>query len=497
MNNAFWLITQGHTLSRCLMSIAGADVHKSGDLRRRPPEPSELNSTPSSGMASLSPINASSPNRGLTEETFAQSFIYGHVLPRRHLTARARSVDAGLGHTWRSCTFLSGIVGSIIALSVIAGGSATAQTSPPPSVVVASIAVQDVTDRVNFVGNVEAIQQVEVRSRVEGFLEKVAFAEGGFVQENALLYQIEQAPYGDALAQAEATLAAAQAQLASANAGLIEKNLALRRQSELAKQSFVSQAVLDAATAARDEAAAAVQQANAQIGSANAQISTAALNLSYTTIRSPIAGRIGKTALTVGNLVTPNSGVLATVVQISPIRVAFAIPERDYVSIMRFLASPQAPSAPGKDDLFKPELRLPDGSLYPRVGKIEFLNNKIDRSTGTITVRAVFDNPDGLLLDGEYVSVSVQTGQSKSSTVVPLAAVMRDAEGAYVFVVGLDDRVERRPVVLGIATDSGDVVTSGLTEGETVIVDGVQKVRPGIRVRPVTLPASGSEGTKP
>jgi membrane fusion protein (multidrug efflux system) len=222
----------------------------------------------------------------------------------------------------------------VLGMAVLAYGISIRQgwaqpAPPPPSVIVAPVRMQDVTDRVHFIGNVEATQQVELRARVEGFLDKVSFTEGSPVAAGAVLYQIEQGPYQAALDQSKAALAAAQAQLASAQATLKEKEAELGRQMTLARQQFASQAVLDQATALRDEAAAAVQQANAQIQSAQAQINTAGLNLSYTTLKAPIAGLIGKSSSTVGNLVSPSTGVLATIVQMSPIRVVFSIPERD------------------------------------------------------------------------------------------------------------------------------------------------------------------------
>ncbi|MBM6593198.1 efflux RND transporter periplasmic adaptor subunit [Microvirga pudoricolor] len=376
-------------------------------------------------------------------------------------------------------------------LAVAQAGSAASQQPPAPSVVVAPVALQDVTDRVNFVGNIEAMQQVDLRARVEGFLETVAFSEGAFVQKDALLYQIERAPYTAALDQAQASEAAAEAQLASANATLKEKQVALERQQTLARQQFASQAVLDQATAERDQAAAAVQQANAQIQSAKAQIETANLNLSYTTVKAPIAGRIGKTAFTVGNLVSPSSGVLATIVQMSPIRVSFPIAERDYVTITRFLASPEGKAAQGSDDLFKPQLVLPDGSPFPQPGRIEFINNQVDVTTGTVSVRAVFENPENLLLPGQYVSVTVQVGQAKSLPVVPQAAVLRNQQGPYVFVVDKDNRAQIRQIQTGITTETGYAVTSGLQQGENVIVNGTQKVRPGVVVQATPAPPAG------
>ncbi|GGC48514.1 efflux RND transporter periplasmic adaptor subunit [Chelatococcus reniformis] len=396
----------------------------------------------------------------------------------------------------RASVFARGLVAlCLVALCqvTLAAGAAAQAPVAPPAVTVATIRSQDVTNRVNFIGSIEAMQKVDLRARVEGFLDKVAFQEGATLPANAPAYVIEQAPYIDAVNQAKATLAEGDAQLASAEASLKDKQATYGRQSRLATQQFASQAALDEALAARDQAAAAVEQAKAQIASANAALATANLNLSYTNIATPIAGRIGKTAITQGNLVSPATGVLATVVQMSPIRVVFAIPERDYVTIMRFLATPAAKSAPGMDDLFKPQLILPDGSTYGESGRIEFINNQIDASTGTVAVRAVFDNPERLLLPGQYVSVTVQTGQKARAVIVPQVAVQRNAAGAYVLLVDKDSRVQVRPIVLGETAPSGFVVTSGLQEGEQVIVDGVQKVRPGAVVHATTAPApSGS-----
>lgn len=365
--------------------------------------------------------------------------------------------------------------------------------APPPSVIVSPVRMQDVTDRVHFIGNVEATQQVEVRARVEGFIDKVSFTEGSSVAAGAVLYQIEEGPYQAALDQSKAALAAAQAQLASAQATLKEKEAELGRQTTLARQQFASQAVLDQATAQRDEAAAAVQQANAQIQSAQAQINTANLNLSYTTLKAPISGRIGKSASTAGNLVSPSTGVLATIVQMSPIRVVFSIPERDYVSIMKFLAGPQGKGDGGSFDMFSPQLLLPDGTAYARPGRIEFINNQINPTTGTVAVRASFDNPDNVLLPGQYVSVTVQVGRPQVLPNVPQTAVLQDEQGSYVYVVGKDNLVQKRPIKTGIRTDTGFAVESGLQQGETVIVDGIQKARPGIVVQPVAAQGSSSK----
>jgi membrane fusion protein (multidrug efflux system) len=375
----------------------------------------------------------------------------------------------------------------------ISHGWAQAAAPPPPSVIVAPVREQDVTNRVHFIGNVEAVQQVEVRARVEGFLDTVSFTEGSPVTAGAVLYQIEQGPYQAALDQSKAALGAAEAQLASAQATLKQREAELGRQTTLARQQFASQATLDQATASRDEAAAAVQQANAQIQSAQAQINTASLNLSYTTLKAPISGLIGKSSSTVGNLVSPSTGVLAIIVQMSPIRVVFSIPERDYVSIMKFLAGSERKAGNGSFDMFSPQLLLPDGTAYARPGRIEFINNQIDPTTGTVAVRATFDNPDNILLPGQYVSVTVQVGRPQALPSVPQTAVLQDEQGSYVFVVDKDNRVQKRPIKTGIRTETGLAVESGVQAGETVVVDGIQKARPGIVVQPVSAQGASSK----
>ena len=395
------------------------------------------------------------------------------------------------GSSVAAASLVLGMAGLAYGLSISRGWAQTA--SPPPSVIVAPVRMHDVTDRAQFIGNVEAVQQVEVRARVEGFLDKVSFTEGSTVTAGAVLYEIEQGPYQAALDQANAALAAAQAQLASAQATLKQKEAELGRQTTLARQQFASQAVLDQATALRDEAAAAVQQASAQIHSAQAQINAANLNLSYTTLKAPIAGVIGKTSSTIGNLVSPSTGVLATIVQMSPIRVVFSIPERDYVTIMKFLAGQSGKEGAGSYDLFSPQLLLPDGTDYGRAGKIEFINNQIDPTTGTVAVRATFDNPDNVLLPGQYASVTVQVGRSQSRPNVPQTAVLQDEQGSYVYVVDRDNRVQKRPIKTGMRTDTGFAVESGLQQGEAVIVDGIQKARPGIIVQPVAAQGPDSD----
>ncbi|WP_334175687.1 efflux RND transporter periplasmic adaptor subunit [Pseudoxanthobacter sp.] len=381
-----------------------------------------------------------------------------------------------------------------------------AAAAPAPSVIAVPIVNEDVTDERDFVGNVEAIQQVDLKARVQGFLDQVAFTEGAFVGTGQLLYQIEQAPFQAALAQAQGQLAAANAQLASTKANVEQKQLTLDRQLALVKSGTVSQAIVDTATADRDIAAASVQQAQASIQEAQANVEEAQLNLSYTTMAAPIAGRIGKTNYTVGNLVNEASGTLATLVQMDPIRVVFAVPEKAYVLIMRDAAkgksaaaaeqATEAAATGGVSDQLIPTLRLPDGTKYSHPGKIEFISNVVNQNTGTVAVRAEFTNPDSFLLPGQYVTVSVQIGDKRQMPVVPQSAVLQGPQGAYVFVIDTENRAVQRAITFDGATivpSGGYAITSGLVVGDVVITDGLQKVRPGMVVAPtVVTPAQAS-----
>ncbi len=382
----------------------------------------------------------------------------------------------------------------LIALGSLLPGRAAAQgAAPVPAVTVAPVVSKDVTRRASFVGRVEAIQQVDLKARVQGFLNQVAFTEGAYVQTGDLLYQIEQDTF-------QAALLAAQGNLGATQAAQTLAQINLDRQKILVKSGTVSQAIVDTAQAQYDQAAA-------QTMTAQANVQTAQLNLGFTTIRAPISGRIGKTNYTLGNLVDQGSGTLATLIQMDPIRVAFSIPEKDYVTVTRTMdqmaKSPTQESTEGGNDvskdMFRPSVTLPDGSQYPDVGRIEFINNQVDPNTGTVTVRAEFSNPQNLLLSGQFVTVSVQVGDTRSENAIPQPAVLQDKDGAFVFVVGSDNRAVTRRVTVGTPDPDGFVpVLTGLQLGEDVIVDGVQKVRSGEVVKPVaattTTPTTTSTG---
>jgi membrane fusion protein (multidrug efflux system) len=361
-------------------------------------------------------------------------------------------------------------IGLVLAVSsmVLFGARAQTPESPAPAVTVATIKLEDVAQNIEFIGRIETMQQVDVRARVQGFLEQVAFTEGQDVKEGDLLFQIEPDQY-------EAALMQAKAQQASAEASLRNAQLTLDRRQELYDRKAGTRADLDQAIANRDSAAASVE-------SAKAAVRTAELNLSYTRILSPIAGRIGRANVTMGNVVGPDSGALARVVQLDPIRVVFSVSERDFITV----AQEQQGATPEQVNAgFVPTIRLPNGTIYPEQGKIEFISNEIDSTTGTLPVRASFPNPEGLLLPGGTVLVRVRPAEGRRMPLVPIQAVQENRQGKFVLVVGADDRVEQRPIKASQQVGQNWAVEEGLKADERVIVEGLQRVRPGVQVQAV------------
>lgn len=421
------------------------------------------------GLQSGSPLRCASGSQAATRHLrrTGQALLFGLLLLLMAAFASAASADSDQDASKSKET---------------KSAPSSAEQSPPPGVVVAAVETQDVAAERRYIGTIKAIQSVDVRARVEGFLEQVAFEQGFPVKAGQLLYQIEQDQYQAALASAEGQLAAGQAELASANATLEDKQADFLRFAELVKRGDTSQTNFDRAKAQRDEAAASVETAKASIKQAEAAIATAKINLGYTTIASPIAGRIGATKFTEGNLVDPSSGTLATVVQLDPIRAVFSIPSSDFVRLQERVADDGAIQA---RDLFVPHLILPTGATYNQQGKVAFADNQVDPSTGTIPIFADFPNPDRLLLPGQFVTAVVRTAQTQKEPVVPASAIQRTREGEQVYLVGPDNRVEQRSIKTGVQIGTGYAVTSGLQSGEIVIVSGVQKVKPGMVVNPI------------
>src|SRR5262245_15017950 len=331
---------------------------------------------------------------------------------------------------------------------------------PPPSVSVTPVVSRQITEATDYIGRIAAIDKVDLVARVPGFIEERNFTEGQLVKKGDLLFRIEQETYKAAVDQQAANLA-------KAKANEVNANLQLERNQALVKTQAVPQATVD-------QLAAAEQSAQADILQAQALLEQVQINLGYTEIHSPIDGRIGVANFTVGNLVQPSSGSLATIVSQDPIYVTFQPSEADVIAYKRRLAE-----SGGKNPHLTIHVKLPDGTIYAHAGLTNFLDVQVQAGTDTVTVRAQIPNPEGLLIPGGVVGVVVERGAPHQSLVVPQSAVLLDQAGHYVMVVDNAKKVEERRITTGAEQGRDIVVTQGLKEGELVIVEGVQKVRPG------------------
>ena len=374
---------------------------------------------------------------------------------------------------------LAGALALLLATSL----PAAAQFGPqgPPAVGVQVAERRPVTETAEFVGRIEATDRVNIRARVTGFLQERLFREGSDVREGEGRYRLERAPFGAQVEQA-------QANLAGANATLENARVALARARELRQSGTGTQVALDNAQALERTAAANVL-------AAEAAVRVARINLGYTEITAPIAGQIGRSNLAVGNVVGPDAGTLATIVSQDPMRVAFAVSQRTALDLRNRFEGRGGPAA------LLVRIRTADGRPYPEAGRIDFVDNQIDRNTDTVLVRALIANPirhvggeastvaPRELVDGQFVSVSVEGAEPVMAITLPRAAVLQDQQGSFVFVVGEGNVAQRRNVTLGRSTPERAVIEGGLQGGETVVVEGLQRVRPGQPVNPAPVAA--------
>jgi membrane fusion protein (multidrug efflux system) len=333
--------------------------------------------------------------------------------------------------------------------------------------------IKGVSQSFEFVGRIKAVDTVEVRARVEGFLDKVLFREGQVVKTGDLLYQIEKIQFQAQVDQAKANLTAAEATTVNAQ-------LQYSRNAELVKHSFSTQSLVDQQKADLDSARAKVMQMRAALTQAE-------VNLGYTDIRSPIDGRIGRTTYTVGNLVNPASGILATIVSQDPIYVLFPVSVRDLEAI-------RAARHESNGNLAKIEIRirLSTGQDYPEHGVWNLTDPQVDQQTDTVIMRGLIPNSRGELIDGQFVTAVIRERREEPRLVIPQAALQVDQSGYYTLVVDSRHMVEQRRVQTGPDLDTDVVITAGLHEGEKVITEGVQKVRPGQIVQETVMsPGSG------
>jgi RND family efflux transporter MFP subunit len=338
-----------------------------------------------------------------------------------------------------------------------------------PQVTVAPPLQQTVPLYQEFVGNLKAVEEVEIRARVEGYLIKRAFQDGADVKRGDLLFVLDLREY-------EAELERAQAHLAKDRAALAYARTQVGRYSPLIKQDLAPEDTLENWRTAVKERAGAVK-------AGEAAVKLAQLNLSYCTIRAPLSGRIGRRLVDVGNLVGANEEtLLATIVQMDPIYVYFSPSERQLPQISR----------KNREGRLQVRVTQPGGSNYPHAGKLDFIDNRVDPATGTITMRAVIPNPEKILVPGQYVNVRLLLGEQPQALLVPERAVGTDQQGSYVFVLGPEDVVQQRYVQIGPTyPDNLLLIEKGLKQGEQVVVEGLLRLRPGIKVTPT--PASSSK----
>ncbi|MEL4431117.1 efflux RND transporter periplasmic adaptor subunit [Shewanella mangrovisoli] len=336
---------------------------------------------------------------------------------------------------------------------------------------VINVAAKPQVIQVELPGRSKAFLEAEVRPQVSGIITKRSFVEGGHVKQGESLYQIDSAPYKAALVSANADLARANASLASAKAKAARYQQ-LVKTNAISKQDF-------------DEAEAAYKEALASVTVAEAAINTAKINLEYTEVLAPISGRIGKSSVTAGALVTANqSQTLATIQQLDPINVDIA---QSSAQLLRLKAKLQQGKLQAADNA-DVQLVLEDGTVYGHSGKLQFAEVSVDENTGSVILRAEFPNPDGLLLPGMYVRAVLNTGTDPQAILVPQKAISRNAKGqAVAMVVNDQGVVEAKIVTTAEVIDNQWRITAGLEAGDKLIVEGLQKIRPGAPVTPKVI----------
>jgi membrane fusion protein, multidrug efflux system len=382
------------------------------------------------------------------------------------------STSTGHTRTTTRTTWRKGLVsGAVMALAVaLAGACAKAPAAgpamPPPAVTVAAVEARNVTEWEEFSGRLEAVQAVDIRPRVTGYIEKVAFAEGSEVKAGDLLFAIDQRPYRTELARAQGELAQA-----VSGAGLAGRDQQ-RAQALLAADAITRQDF--------DRAASAAERGGGTVQAARAAVASARLNLTWTEVRSPISGRVGRAEVTRGNLVQAGApGRLTSVVSLDPIYVSFEVDERTYLKY----AALARQAGGGRDTRAVPvHLGLSNEDGFPHKGKLQFVDNQIDPRTATVRMRAVFANPDRLFAPGLFARLRLEGGAERRATLIADRAVGTDQDKKFVLVLKPDSTVEYRPVQLGRLVDGYRVVTGGLAAGERIVVAGLQHARPGMKV---------------
>jgi membrane fusion protein, multidrug efflux system len=382
--------------------------------------------------------------------------------------------------SWRVRFLAAGICLAVAFLSPACESKKEASAPPPPPVVtVTEIVQKDVPVTFEYVAQTQSSHLVNIQARVSGFLDRRMYTEGAVVKEGQVLFQMDAKPFQVQFDQAKAALAKQEAALETAR-------LNLERTKPLTEQNALSQKDLDDATGQYQSAAAATEQAKAQVESAK-------LNLSYTTITSPVTGVSSSARQTDGTYINPQNSLLTTVAVLSPIWVNFSVSENEIYKYRAQVAKGLLRSPDYKD--IEVEIILVDGSVYPYAGHMTFAEPSYNAQTGTFLIRATVHNPEGVLRPNQYVRSRLKGSVRPKAILVPQRAVQQGSKGHFVWVVGKENKVEQRPVVVGDWLGDDWFIDEGLKSGEKVVVDGSLTLRPGVTVtvKPVGQ-TSGSAG---
>ncbi|YCO01797.1 multidrug efflux RND transporter periplasmic adaptor subunit VmeY [Vibrio sp. VNB-15] len=344
-----------------------------------------------------------------------------------------------------------------------------------PLVVTQDVTIIDYQPSKSYIGRIEAVEDTNITAQVSGYLEARHFDEGQMVEKGALLYSIEPSSF-------EAQVASAKAALAQAKAALKKAELDHQRGKNLLPRGSISQSEFDALTAT-------LLGARAELEAGNAQLKLAEVNLSYTQIRAPFSGRISDSKVSTGDLLSPSSGILTTLVSLDPVHTSFSVSERERLTLgMDRIKGDGSAESSGVEV----QLELENGEYFEHLGQLDFLGNRINTQTGTIAMRALVPNPEQKLLPGQHIKVNLRDKNAKNVIVIPRRAVQTDLEGDFVMITAEGNVAERRNVELGPQVEQGIIISEGLEQDDTVITQGLQRVRNGVEVR-IQAPAEDKQ----
>jgi len=386
---------------------------------------------------------------------------------------------------WVAGTTLTAVAAALVTVFMLRAGPAVATPSPAAQatpVSVATVVQSDVATWNDFSGRLEAVERVDIRSRVAGTVQGVHFREGALVKAGDLLLTIDPAPYQADVDRADAQVFAAQSRFTNTKSNF-------ERSKHLLEDHAISQREYDDSLNANSEA-------DANLRSAQAQLQTARLSLGYTQVRAPVSGRVGKLEITTGNLVAagPGAPVLTTLVSVSPIYASFDADEQIVTRALREL--PAGASGRAQIEKIPVQMGTSGDTATPIAGHLQLVDNQVDARSGTVRVRAVFDNTDGVLMPGQFAHLRMGQVKADSALLINERAVGTDQNKKFVMVVGGDDKAAYREVTLGANVDGLRIVTSGLKPNERVVVNGLQRVRPGSLIAPQMVAMKSTDDAK-